>query len=451
MLKILPKSLVELAKSAPFPLYLVGGTVRDHLANLPCKTHDYDICAPVSAEVFADFSKSQGFQVHAVYKNTGTVKLKDRENTEYEFAAFRSDKYVRGTHVPVETCFTQDIRLDSLRRDFTCNAVYFHIAKAEYVDPLGGIAAIRDKRLTTVAPAKKVFGEDGLRLLRLARQAAELGFSPDEDCVRGAKQNAELIRDVSPERIFAELSALLVADQKCGNQGGAYTGLKLLNKIGVFSILFPELALGDGMAQRSDFHNYDVLEHSFRAVLYASPRLRLAALLHDVGKPFCKIRDGNSHAHPVEGVRIATEILHRLKAPKKTVEQVCAMVELHMYDFDCKVNENKLRRFFVCHYPILQDLLGIKQADFSACRDDVSTAPTCKKWTALLAKMQKEGAPFTLKDLAVNGKDLLFLEIPPHQIASVLHALLLHAACNPKENKKERLMRLAPSFARGLN
>ncbi len=450
MFYLLPNSLISLAKAMPKPLYIVGGAVRDHLIGFENQSPDWDICSPLLAEEFAALATAHGFSIHAVYRNTGTVKLQDTEHNEFEFSSFRSDEYVRGVHTPTNVFFTGDITLDARRRDFTCNAVYYDVSAQTYVDPLGGMAAIGEKRLTTVAPAKKVFGEDGLRLMRLARQAAQLGFSPDSDCLIGAKENAALIDDISVERIYAELTAILAADEKHGILGGAYRGLRLLDEIGVFERIFPELALGKGMTQRADFHKYDVLEHSLRAVKYAPPKLRLATLLHDVGKPFCMQRDGKYHAHPVEGETLARNILNRLKAPKKTVERVCALVKWHMYDLDCKTGERKLRRFLVTHYDLLDDLLLLKQADFSACMDDTNDAPTCLRWRKLLDIMHKERVPFTLKELAVNGNDLLTLGIAPKNLSAILHTLLMHTALSPKDNEKTRLLHLAAGMENGL-
>ena len=204
------------------------------------------------------------------------------------------------------------------------------------------------------------------------------------------------------------------------------------------------------MAQRADFHAHDILEHSFRAVLYAPARVRLAALLHDIGKPYCVLRDGNSHDHPTEGKRIALQILQRLKAPKRVMERVAELVEWHMYDFNCQTGENKLRRFLVRNYAILEDLLAVKQTDFSACKDDLSLAPTCARWQALLEKMKAENTPLSLKELAVNGKDLLTLGVTPSNISLLLHALLLHTAVFPRDNEKKRLCRLAIGLEKSL-
>lgn len=452
---ILPQKLKNLARACHSPLYVVGGSVRDYLANYATTVHDWDICSPMLAEEFSAFAKKEGFTIQAVYKNTGTVKITDGE-MDYEYSCFRSDKYVRGTHVPVEIFFTEDISLDAKRRDFTANAVYYDIAKEEYVDPLLGIPAIKERRLTTVDNAKKVFGEDGLRLMRLARQAAQLNFHPDEECLIGATENAALIQDISPERIFEELLTILTADKKCGMESAPYHGFQILEKTTVLNYILPELANGKDMKQREDFHKYDVLEHSLKSLYYmeklsADATLRLAALLHDVGKPLCMFRDGNAYNHPQEGELLAREILNRLKAPKKVTQRVCALVTNHMYDLDCKTKENKLRRFLVSNYELIDDLLLIKQADFSACMDDTSKAPTCARWESLLAKMQEEGVPFSLKALAVNGNDLLGEGFPPKDIATLLNGLLMHTATCPSDNEKSRLLRLAHGLNKSLN
>ena len=447
MQAIIPPNLIALSKICPTPLYVVGGAARDFLAGLtPNGNRDWDICSPMLPDTFIPLAKQCSFTICSTYKQTGTIKLKDADGIEYEYSCFRSDKYVRGTHRPVDVYFTDDIALDATRRDFTANAVYFDIAGNRFVDPLNGIPAIKEKRLTTVAPAEKVFGEDGLRLMRLARQVASLGFTPDEDCLQGAKRNASLIADISPERIFTELRLILHADEKYGVKYGHYYGFKTLDEIGVLEKIIPELTLGKGMTQRADFHDHDVLEHSLRAVMYADPSIRFPALFHDVGKPFCEIRDGSSKAHPIEGARLTKEILSRLQAPKKLMEETAELVELHMYDLDGKTGENKLRHFLVKHFPVLEKLLLVKQADFSGCKDDTSTAPTCVRWRALLQKMREENVPFTLKELAVTGKDLLDAGYPAPALSTLLEKLLQHCSVKPEDNKKEALIKLAKGY-----
>ncbi|MDE7076639.1 MAG: hypothetical protein K2O62_04890, partial [Clostridia bacterium] len=195
MINVLPEKLISLASALEKPLYAVGGACRDFLAGLtPRGKRDWDTCSPESAEEVAAAAVKLGFAVTAVYKNTGTVRLSCEEE-DYEFTTFRTDKYVRGVHSPAEVFFTEDIGLDARRRDFKCNAVYYDIRARKFADPLGGIAEIRSRTVSTVADANKVFGEDGLRLMRLCRIAAQTGFTPTEECIKGAAANGALIGD----------------------------------------------------------------------------------------------------------------------------------------------------------------------------------------------------------------------------------------------------------------
>lgn len=442
MKKLLPESLINLALSCPFPLYVVGGRVRDFLAELVCDAPDTDLSAPAPADEFATLAQKAGFKIDAVYKNTGTVKLSfGAEN--FEYACFRSDEYVRGTHRPVNTFFTDDITLDALRRDFKCNAVYFDIAKGEFTDPLGGIADIKNKLLSTVAASDKVFGEDGLRLMRLARISAETGFKATAECEEGARKNAGLIRDIAPERVWAELYKILCSDLRYGREYAAYNGLEVLKKTGVLKEILPELCLGDGMIQRPDVHRYDVLEHSLRTVMYADVKIRLAALLHDVGKPRCMLDNGNYYNHEGVGAEMIEGIAARLKIPKKLAARAAELTKLHMYDLRCDARENKVRRFIVKNYELFDELLLLKQADFSACRDDLSPAPCVVKMQRIFKKMQEEGVPCTLKHMNLRGNELIAAGCPENFAGEALNNLLLACAVGQVKNKKEKLIRYA--------
>ena len=439
MKETLPENLIRLAHDCPYPLYVVGGRVRDFIAGLETDKPDTDICAPADAEDFISRAKNAGFIIDAVYKNTGTVKLSFGEE-DYEFTSFRSDEYVRGTHRPVNTFFTDDIHLDARRRDFKCNAVYYDIKEGKFVDPLGGIDDIKNRKISTVAAAEKVFGEDGLRLMRLARICAETGFTPTEECLDGARQNSGLIADIAPERIWAELDRILHADLRYGREYAANNGLLVLKNTGVLKVILPELYLGNGMQQRSDIHRYDVLEHSFRTVMYADKSIRLAALLHDIGKPYCMQNSGNFYGHETEGARIAEEVCARLKVPKKLTEKVVTLTALHMYDLRCDASENKVRKFIVKNLKYFDELMLLKQADFSACRDDLSPAPSVVKMTAILKKMKEEGVPLDLKQLNVRGDELIEAGCPKELTGKALENLLLACAVGQVANEKEKLV-----------
>lgn len=437
MREILSEKLIRLAESCPYPLYVVGGKVRDYIAGLKGGT-DTDICAPADVKDLVNRAYAAGYAAEAVFKNTGTVKLKSA-GEELEFASFRSDKYVRGEHCPATTCFTDDINLDAVRRDFKCNAVYYDICAGQFVDPLGGIADIKAKRLTTVAPPLKVFSEDGLRLMRLARIAAQTGFTPADECIRGALANCDLIEDVHPQRIYAELDMILHADEKNGVPLAHYTGLNILKQTGVLQKILPELAACEGVKQRADFHNYDVLEHSFRAAAYADGGIRLSALLHDIGKPLCAAGTGSFIGHEKKGAELAEEICLRLGVPKKLTAETVRLISLHMYDLRGDARESKIRRFILSNYDIIDKILALKQADFSACKDDTSVAPSVIKIGGIYEKMRKEGVPFTLKELKIKGNDLISCGFAPEKVGAALESLLYDCALGWVLNDRDRL------------
>ena len=433
------EKLYSLACACPFPLYIVGGYVRDELASLKGRVQDIDICAPASHDEFLKIAEGCGAEIDAVYRNTGTVKLGFGEE-KYEFTCFRSDEYVRGVHTPVKTFFTDDIMLDARRRDFKCNAVYYDIAKGELCDPLGGIEDIENRRISTVADADKVFGEDGLRLMRLARFGAQLNFTPTDECLAGAKNNCKLIADISAERIYAELDAILHADGKYGFSGAQYKGLKILDDIRVLDVILPELTLGRGMGQNFSFHDHDVLEHSLRCVLYADRNIRLVALLHDVGKPRAFIDGGNYYSHDKIGEQIVQNICNRLKVPKKLTAEVARLTSLHMYDLRCDAHEGKIRKLIVKNKDIFDKLLALKQADFSACKDNSEEAPCVTKWKGIYEKMRAEGAPTELKELKIRGDEVIKCGVPARLAGKVLDELLTDCALNARLNDKKTLI-----------
>ena len=440
------ENLIKLSTLLPEPLYAVGGVVRN--AYLGKEQTDIDLSSPNGEEEFLHALNKVGFTVEAVYKRTGTVMFKDNNGVHYEHTQFRSEVYGGGgNHTPESTMPTKDITLDAKRRDFKCNAVYYDIKNQKVVDPLGGLDDIKNKVLDTVVDPEKVFCFDGLRLLRLCRFHGELGFEPTDGVINGARKYRENIKDISPERIFDELKKMAVADLKYSfsKKTAHYDAFKLCHRIGVLELILPELTLGDGIIQRSDFHNYDVLEHSLKTLLYSDKSIRIPALLHDVGKPYCYYRDANFLMHASEGERIVEEILTRLKAPKVLIEETRALTKLHMLDLDMKTKPSKVRRYIVDNYDILDKLLLIKQADFSACKDDLSIAPTVTKWKTVLKKMKEENAPFSIKQLKIDGNDLKKIGFKGKNIGETLSELFYQAVLTPTLNEKEKLLSLAKS------
>lgn len=440
----LPAILSKL--KCPSPLYAVGGCVRNALLGVP-QSADIDLAADLSTEQVKDAVLRAGGVIRGEYPRTQTLLFSDGNSAvTMEFTSFRRERYAAGGgHSPVAVERTGSLDEDARRRDFTCNAIYYDISRAAWADPLGGIEAVRNRRLICCRAPEEVFSSDGLRLLRLCRFAAELGFEPSAETVEGARRYADNIRDIAPERIYAELLKILAAPEKYpfSPAAGAENGLRLSETIGVFGRLFPELAAGRGMAQRSDFHDYDVLDHSFRAVRYATPRVRLAALLHDVGKPACYLETGRFYGHAERGAVLAEAILRRLKAPAAEQKRIAKLTELHMLDLDGKMRDRRIMRVIRDNESLFDSLMELKQADFSACKDCLSPAPAVTRWTALRERMKADGVPFTLRELKADGRALEEIGYRGEAVGRELHRLLDFALEHPEKNQRESLLERA--------
>ena len=445
MKELLSEKLYNLSRltirKTGYPLYIVGGFVRNFFI-CGIAEGDIDLAAPVPAETFAALAEEAGYSVAAVYKRTGTAVIVS-EGEKYEYTAFRKEIYERGgRHSPAFTEPTFDLEEDARRRDFKCNAVYYDIYNGVLTDVLGGINDIKAKVLNTVKEPEKVFESDGLRLMRLARFCGELGFSAGNEALAAANRYADNIKDVSPERIFDELKKILKSDKKYGfsDKEGHYTGLKVLSEIRVLDRLLPELTAGRGMAQRADYHKHDVLEHSLKTVFYAEKDIRLAALFHDVAKPYCKINYGEYYGHAEVGEKMTKRILTAWKADKKTIKETAFLVGAHMLDLDCGESERKVRAFIAENYPLVPKLLALKQADYSASKEDGVVSPTVEKWRAILKKMQSDGTPFTLKDLKITAAELMEEGFCGEDIGKELNKLLSVCREFPERNEKNYLL-----------
>lgn len=443
----LDEKIKDFAATLGCPLYVVGGYVRNFILNgaYGCEKTDVDLCSAMPQEEFLRKVREFGFTVKAAYNRTGTV-LFSWGDTDYEYTAFRRDSYFDGGfHKPKEVVYTDDVKEDYLRRDFKCNALYYDITAEKVLDFCGGTDDIKNRVLSTVADAERTFSEDGLRLLRLARFAGELGFSVSAEATAGARKYAANVKNVSAERIYAELQRILAADTKYtfSPEDGHYRALKVAAETGVFDQIFPFLALGRGMSQRKDFHKYDVLEHSLRTVLYAPRQVRLAALLHDAGKPYCKLNFSSYSGHQDAGAVIAKDVLQRLKTDKKTVAETCRLIKTHMFDIAGENDEKNIRRFIVDNYDIYDKILLIKQADFRAGLDSDGVCPTVKRLTETSERMVADGTPFSVRELNINATTLRDIGFNGKEIKEEQTKLFYAAVENPSLNVAERLFEMA--------
>lgn len=439
----LPKSLFSLAELIDCPLYAVGGCVRNSLLNLP--TGDVDICAKLLPdEVIARLTGSK-FGAVPVNARLGTLKIYVRGDSKdyFEYTTFREDSYpASGAHSPEGVFFTDDILADARRRDFKANAVYYDVGAEQIVDVLGGVADIEAKVLSATRSPDEVFGEDGLRIMRLARLAAELGFTPEQRTMEAAKRHAALLADISAERKMKELFKVMSADSKypqLGIKDAHVKGIRLLDEIGALPYVLPSLASTKGFPQRTKYHNLDVFNHSIAVYGYAPERVRLAALLHDVGKPRSVKEIGTMKAHAAIGKELVRRDLGKrgLACSNAEIARTAALVEWHMYDLKCDAAEEEVRLFIVKHSGLIADLAALKRADILASAMPDGGSPSADRLEKLLGAMKEDGTPFSIKELLVDGNDMINLGIEDKKRGTLIKALLEDAVKNPALRTRE--------------
>lgn len=432
-----PDELKTFAATFPVPLFLVGGYVRDALCGKI--SDDIDVCSSLPVSDVVEHLKNTPFTVSLIKKDTGTVSVKSGK-TLWQYTSFRTDLYDRG-HSPVSTR-PASMHEDALRRDFKANAVYYDINKEAIVDPLDGVKDIENRILSTTRTPKEVFSEDGLRLMRLARLSSETGFTVDDGTLTGARENAEKIVEISPERIRTELERILLSPVPS-------VGLELLFKEGVLSLILPEIADGYGMPQRKDFHKYDVFYHTLATVDAADISVRTAALFHDVGKPERYKQTGSYHGHDVSGAELCEQIMTRLRYPKSTIQETKRLVLYHMLDLKGDMRENKVRRFVQKNADLIKKLCLLKDADMIGCGYvKEGRSPASVRLANTLEDLKKEGVPFSLKQLLVRGDDLPEEIVPKNRRQDALLSLL--SACadvgSPLTTKEKQLQYILNNY-----
>ncbi len=430
--------LKELAEvfSPEAKLYAVGGFCRDVL--LGVAPRDLDICSKLKVEDVKTLLKSSGFVVSDKCLRLGTVIVR-RGNFRAEYTTFRTDSYPEnsGMHAPSSVVFTDDIEADSARRDFCCNAVYYDVTADLFVDPRGGVDDIRKRVLRAADIPGKVFGEDGLRVLRMVRFAAELGFDVEENTYLAAKENARLVLDIKKERIFEELDKIFKADTAYPalNAEGHCKGLLMLDDLGLVDVLLPELAALKGLEQSAKYHVYDAYRHSLEAYRVSSPEIRWAALLHDVGKRIAVDLQGNMHGHDSLGAEAVRTRLAELGMPPSRMKRVAELVACHMVDLKGDMSENKLRRFIVAHSAVMKDLIALKYAD---CRATTGHDAENLRIDRLYREMRTDGTPFSLADLPVDGNDAERAGLKGKAVGEALKLLFDEAVVNPSLRDRAR-------------
>jgi tRNA nucleotidyltransferase (CCA-adding enzyme) len=443
--------ILETLWSSGHAAYLVGGGVRDSL--LGRAVTDWDVATDALPET------TLGLFPGSAYKNRfGTVTIGGQPPTA-EVTTFRRDHRYANHRRPDSVTFTDSLEEDLARRDFTVNAIAWGRAgdgdaqarDPDWADPTGGMADLDAGSLRAVGDPAVRFDEDALRLFRAARLAAQLCFEIEPATRAAMSTTAETARWVSSERVGAEMSKMIAADPPS-------RAFEILAETGVLEHSLPELAAQRGVPQ-DKVTGHDLWGHAMATVdaaariapagdpSHPSRPLRLAALLHDIGKP-PTFADGHFIGHDEEGARMADTLLTRLAYPRREIDEVVKLVRLHMFSYERRWSGAAVRRFIRrAGRDLVHELLNLRRADNIGS----GLPPDAGHVDELEARVDAEleaGSPLTLRELAVNGDDLITeLGIKPGpQVGELLERLLGSVIADPARNSRERLLAEAKAW-----
>ncbi len=413
--------------------YSVGGCVRDILMGKA--PHDWDVTTSALPEetmaLFDHFAIPTGLQ-------HGTVTVRSG-GTACEVTTFRTDGDYPDHRHPAAVTFTRSLREDLARRDLTVNAMAMDV-RGTLHDPFGGQADIHRRILRCVGEPERRFQEDALRILRTLRFSATLGFAIEDDTHRALRTQCGDLRYVAAERVREELTKLLC---------GADVLRVLLEDPQVLGVVLPEILPCVGFDQHNRHHCYDVWGHTAHAVAAAPPDpvLRWAMLLHDLGKPQCFTMDeqgmGHFHGHHRPSAEMAEAVCRRLRFDKATAQRICMLVRYH--DRPIPLTEKAIRRAMnQLGVEGLRQLCAVKQADNLAQHPDYrGRQREIDAGEAIMDALLEKDACFSLKQLAVNGRDMAALGLEGPAIGQALQTLLETVMDGETDNDRAALLALA--------
>lgn len=423
-----------------FEAYLVGGCVRDLLLGRTPKDWDFTTSAhPDQIQaLFPDSFCNNDYGTVGIKCETEDISLQVVEVTPY-----RSESGYSDSRRPDKVIFGVTLNEDLARRDFTINAIAFSITKGDLVDLFDGISDLRAKRLKAVGNADLRFSEDALRMMRAVRLAAELEFAIENETMSAILKNSTKLGNIAIERISAEFIRLI--DSKT-----PMPGIILLEKLNLLPYLIPELMDCIGCEQ-GGIHAYDVYEHLLRTMQAAadkgfSTQMRLAALLHDIGKPPTRRTGGkNKHytffGHEVVGARMTKKILDRLKYPREESNIIENLVRWHMFFSDPdEITLAAVRRTIVrVGEDQIENLLNLRVCDRIGTGRPKEQPFRFRKYKAMVDEALRD--PISVKMLKINGNRIMEItgEKPGKKLGYVLHSLLEEVLINPSLNTEEYL------------
>lgn len=439
MILLPPKAqaVINTLKNHGFQAYAIGGSVRDTIMGKP--THGWDYTTDATPEeilkLFPDSYYDNQFgtvgikirrpafaKASAGEAEDGRQRAKDgKQNTEeevediYEITTYRSEEGYTDRRHPDTIIWGKTLDGDLGRRDFTINAIACD--GRTLIDPYNGMADIEQKIIRAVGNPLERFSEDALRMMRAVRIASELGFTTEGETFQAIKTKASLIKEISAERVRDELLKIIKSPY-------ASDGLLLLKNTELLKHILPELDSSFQVPQQSPkrHHIYDVGMHSVMSMKYCpsqNPIVRLATLLHDIGKPATFHKDATGlitfYNHELVSTKIARSICQRLKTSKKDTEKILTLIRWHQFSVDERQTDSAIRRF-IRHVGIenLNDALDLRTGDRLG-GGAAETSWRMELFRKRLIEVQKQ--PFSVRDLKVNGFDVMkILGCPPGSI-----------------------------------
>lgn len=412
---------VETLKLNGFEAFLIGGSVRDFIMELPIGDVDITTNATPTQvkEVFKDFRVIETGIKHG----TVTVLI---DNEPIEITTYRSEGTYSDNRHPDRVTFSQSLSDDVIRRDFTMNGIAYDFDEG-FCDLVGGIKDIENQTIRCIGDAETRFREDALRILRGLRFASVLGFAIEENTSNAIHKCKDLLKNISAERIRDEFVKLI-----CGKN--AYCVLKEYSD--VISVFIPEIEVCIDFQQKNKHHCYDVYTHTLKAVQKSKPlpTLRLALLFHDIAKPIVAHFDekGEQHyyGHPKRSAEITEKIMTRLRFDNDTKNKVVTLVNFHdspiMLSSDILPDKKRLKKIMSqIGKELIFDLIHIKYCDNSAQNPEYYRGDDFYKTTYhMINEILENQECFSVKDLKINGNDLISMGFKGREIGKILDAVL---------------------------
>ncbi len=441
---------------AGFQIYLVGGCVRDLILGRP--TSDWDFTTNATPEQIlklfpGGFYDNQfgtvGLPTEAL-ENFGVPDSQEKSEV-LEITTYRTEKEYKDRRHPAGVEWGKTVEEDLSRRDFTINAIALEVRTEDnrlhthLIDPYYGQEDIRNKVLRAVGDPNLRFKEDALRLMRAIRLATQLGFTIDERTFQAIVQDARLLSEISKERIHDELLKILTSNYP-------YEGIMLLKNTGLLNYIIPELLEGIDVSQERPgrHHKTDVFTHNILSLKFtpaSDPVVRLAALIHDIGKPKVAATDEHGyvifHNHEIEGAKIAAEIADRLRFSRKDKQKIVTLVRWHMFTVDEHITDAAVRRFIRrVGVENVKDMMELRIGDRLG-----GGTQTAESWRLKLFKKRLEEQlapePFSIKNLVVDGNDVMKeLDIKPGPIIGrILQKLFEEVDEDLEKNNRDYLLK----------